>query len=373
MMDGDSFTFAPQQADAARTFADWWKNRVSGDQIFRLFGYAGTGKTTVVKHLVADLGLNVAYAAFTGKAALMMKRSGCHDASTIHSLIYQVVEGDDGMVEFKLNPDSEAKNVDLIVIDECSMVDQDLAFDLMSFEKPILVLGDPAQLPPVAGAGFFINHEPNVMLTEIHRQAKGNPIIHLATCVREGNPFKLGAYGTSCVVPRGTLEIEEILAADQILVGLNKTRKAYNARIRKALGRASMSPEKEDRLVCLKNDRALGLFNGGMFTIEEVLKRKSKKDTFRIKVKSDDFENRAPFIVQVRQEFFLGGVEALDWRDLKHSQHFDYGYALTCHKSQGSQWPHVIAYDESQSFRDDHRKWLYTAITRASERLTLVM
>ena len=372
-MDGNAITFAPQQAEAAKTFSQWWKTRHPGDNIFRLFGYAGTGKTTVVKHLVADLDLKVCYAAFTGKAALMMQRAGCMDASTIHSLIYQVIEGIDGAVEFKLNPDSAVKDCDLIVIDECSMVDADLADDLLSFGKPILVLGDPAQLPPVKGAGFFINAEPNAMLTEIHRQARDNPIIHLATTVREGGVIRAGQFGASRVLTRGTLSIEEILAADQVIVGLNKTRRVYNARMRLALGREGLNPEKDDRLVCLKNDRQLGLFNGGMFTVEEALKRRKQKDMIRMRIRSDDFPGRAPFIVQVRREFFFGGVEDLDWRDLKHSQHFDFGYALTCHKSQGSQWNHVIAYDESQSFREDHRKWLYTAITRASERLTLVL
>lgn len=373
-MDGETFTFAPQQAAAARTFSDWWKNRSPADQIFRLFGYAGTGKTTVVKHLVADLDLRVAYAAFTGKAALMMRKSGCEGASTIHALIYEVIDNGDGSVEFRLNPDSDARHVDLIVIDECSMVDQDLAFDLMSYNKPILVLGDPAQLPPVASAGFFINATPNVMLTEIHRQAKDNPIIHLATLVREGNPIRHGTYGDTRVMPRGVLSAQDLLAADQVLVGLNATRKSFNSRMRHALGRKSAAPEKDDRLVCLKNDRQLGIFNGGIFTVDEVKKpTRANKDFFRLKIKSEDFDGRAPFNVQVRKEYFLGGLEHLDWRDLKQSQQFDYGYALTCHKSQGSQWPHVIAYDESQSFRDDRRKWLYTAITRASERLTLVM
>lgn len=368
-----AFSFAPQQAEAAKTFATWWKNRDKQDLIFRLFGYAGTGKTTVVRHLVADLELSVCYAAFTGKAALMMQRSGCMGASTIHSLIYEVVEGADGAVDFRLNRDSAAHDCDLIVIDECSMVDQDLALDLLSFKKPILVLGDPAQLPPVAGAGYFINAEPNVMLTEIHRQAKDNPIIHLATRVREGGMIEPGTYGTSLVTRRGTLSVEEILKADQVIVGMNKTRKAYNDRMRKTLGRGGLAPEDGDRLVCLKNDRQLGLFNGGMFTVDKALKRRSQKDMVRLRVASDDFPGRAPFIVQVRREFFFGGVEDLDWKELKHTQHFDFGYALTCHKSQGSQWAHVVAYDESAVFRDDSRRWLYTAITRASERLTLVM
>lgn len=371
-MDGTTPTFAPQQLAAITAAADWLKRRTKEQQIFRLFGYAGTGKTTLAKHLAEGLN-NVVYAAFTGKAALMMRRNGCFGASTIHSLIYQPIEQPDGSINFILDPESPVASADLVVIDECSMVDADLARDLMSFRKPILVLGDPAQLPPVKSAGFLTEAAPDAMLTEIHRQAEGNPIIQMAAAVREGRPLRHGVYGESRIVPRGELTEADIIAADQVLVGKNDTRRAFNARIRRALGRSSQMPEVEDRLVCLRNDKSHGIFNGGIFTVTEAPVRRSQKNMVRLKIRSEDFTGAAAITVQVRREFFFGGVEDLEWKELRHTQHFDFGYALTTHKAQGSQWSNVIAYDESGIFREDARRWLYTAITRATERLTLVM
>lgn len=366
--------WSPQQSAALEKVARWHRayQRDRGQQVFRLFGFAGTGKTTLARHLAAEVGGLTCFAAFTGKAALMMRRNGCDDASTIHGLIYQVEERDDGSVRFVLDRESAAAGAALIVIDECSMVDEDLGRDLMSFGKPILVLGDPAQLPPVRSAGFFTEAEPDVMLTEIHRQAEGNPIIQLATTVRTGGRIELGEYGNSRVVERGVLSADEVLLADQILVGKNVTRNSYNRRIRKLRGFEDQLPEMGDRLVCLRNDKPLGIFNGGLFNVTEVLHRSSRGECIVMMVESEDFPNRAPMEVKVRKEFFLGGAEELDWRDLKNTHQFDFGYALTTHKAQGSQWSNVIIYDESGVFRDDWRRWLYTALTRASDRLTLV-
>lgn len=372
-MDGSPFSFSPQQADAANAVMAWLNTpKKDRKQVFRLFGYAGTGKTTIARHIAAQSVGLVVYAAFTGKAALQMRKSGCADASTIHSLIYTVKEEKDGTITFVLNEESEASFASLIVIDECSMVGAEMAHDLLSFGRPILVLGDPAQLPPVKDAGYFTEAEPDILLTEIHRQAEGNPIIQLATIVREGGTLDLGQYGESRVVPRGTLSPEEVMAADQIICGRNTSRQGFNARFRRMLNRSSAAPEKGDRLVCLRNDKSHGLFNGGIWTIDKVLHRRSQPKNFRLKIVSDDEPNRKPLTVQVRREFFLGGLESLDWKDLKNTTHFDYGYALTAHKAQGSQWPSVIVYDESGIFREDARRWLYTAITRASERITIV-
>lgn len=341
--------------------------------IFRLFGYAGTGKTTLAKHLAGDL-RSVCYAAFTGKAALMMERSGCIGASTIHGLIYQVVERADGSVAFVWDAESAARDADLLVIDECSMVGEEIAFDLMRYGRPILVLGDPAQLPPVSGAGYFTEAQPDVMLTEIHRQAADNPIIRLATATRLGERLQKGEYGASRVIERGVLSGREVLAADQVLVGKNDTRRTYNARMRQMKGFSDVLPQNGDRLVCLRNDKPTGIFNGGLFQVLEILDldRRKARDFVKLLLRSEDFPKRNGVEVTVHKSFFIGGYGDLDWRDLKGSQQFDFGYALTCHKSQGSQWPSVIVYDESGTFRDDWRRWLYTALTRASEKVTVV-
>jgi len=371
-MDGNIMTFSPQQVAAIDAAGRWIKRGAREQQIFRLFGYAGTGKTTIAKHLAEGLDGEVVYAAFTGKAALMMQRHGCENASTIHSLIYRPHARYNGEVEFVLNRESDAAEAALIVVDECSMVDAELAQDLMSFGKPILVLGDPEQLPPVNGAGFFTSGKPDAMLTEIHRQAKNNPIILLATVVRKGLILPYRNYGQSKVVKDEGLELSEILAADQILVGKNQTRHELNASIRDALGRKSKMPEVGDRLVCLRNDHNLGIFNGGLFTVSKVPKYNSRQRVLNMEVLSEDFPDNPPLAIKVRREFFIGGNEDLDWSELRGTQRFNYGYALTTHKAQGSQWANVIIQDESAVFGVDRQRWLYTAITRAMERVTIV-
>src|SRR5215472_2445378 len=116
-------TFSPQQDLALRAVADWLKAR-SGQggtpPLFRLFGYAGTGKTTLAKHIAEGVDGKVLFAAFTGKAALVMRRKGCSSASTIHSLIYRPLDNDSETPTFELWPDSPAAEAKLIVIDECS-------------------------------------------------------------------------------------------------------------------------------------------------------------------------------------------------------------------------------------------------------------
>ena len=191
-------------------------------QVFRLFGYAGVGKTTLARHIAEGARGDAAFAAFTGKAALVLRSKGCVGATTIHSLIYNASEGADGAPSFTLNRDGPASRAGLIVIDECSMVDEELGRDLLSFGKPILVLGDPAQLPPVRGGGFFTAAEPDVMLTEIHRQAEDNPIIRLAGAVRRGEELPYGDYGAAKVIRRNEIAAPMVLDADQVLVGLDE-------------------------------------------------------------------------------------------------------------------------------------------------------
>lgn len=147
-------TFTPHQDRALSAVSAWLKakpGRGNTPPVFRLFGYAGTGKTTLARHIADAVNGEVKFAAFTGKAALVMRNKGCDGASTIHSLIYRTRETGDEQPSFELWDDAPASKAKLIVIDECSMVDADLGRDLMSFDCPLLVLGDPAQLPPIAG------------------------------------------------------------------------------------------------------------------------------------------------------------------------------------------------------------------------------
>ncbi|HEX3859351.1 MAG TPA: AAA family ATPase, partial [Pseudolabrys sp.] len=219
--------FSSHQNDALRAVADWLKakpGKNSTPQVFRLFGYAGTGKTTLARHIADGADGDVKFAAFTGKAASVMRGKGCHGASTIHSLIYRARESGEEIPSFDLWDDAPASKAELIIIDECSMVDAELGRDLISFGVPVLVLGDPAQLPPIQGGGFFTDAEPDVMLTEVHRQAQDDPIIRLSMDVRAGEYLEPGRYGESEVVRRDDLDPQRVLEADQVLVGRNATR-----------------------------------------------------------------------------------------------------------------------------------------------------
>ena len=342
-----------------------------------MFGYAGVGKTSLAKHLARIANGRVLFAAFTGKAALQLRKKGCYNASTIHSLIYSFeVDERTGEAVFSLNATSELVGAALLIVDEVSMVDELLAKDLLSFGVPILVLGDPAQLPPVKDEGFFINVEPDVMLTEVHRQALENPIIRMSMDVREGRRLRAGVYGDSRVIARGAMDRDElgalVVEADQVLVGLNRTRTTFNRRIRELKrlhggGRAWL-PTVGDRLICLRNNRAKSLFNGGMWSVQDV---KDKSGRFDMVVSSED-ETRDPVSIKVFEEFFIGTENDLHWKERRKSDEFTFGWAITGHKSQGSQWDNVLAFDESGAFREARDNWLYTVLTRAAERVTIV-
>ncbi|MBX9876144.1 MAG: AAA family ATPase [Beijerinckiaceae bacterium] len=216
-------SWSPQQDAALSAVARWLQ--AGEPQLFRLFGYAGTGKTTLARHIAEAVDGEVAFAAFTGKAALVLRNKGCVGAQTIHSLIYRSRGVDEESPTFVLNRESAAAKAKLIIIDECSMVDEDLGRDLLSFGTPVLVLGDPAQLPPVKGGGFFTEVEPDIMLTEVHRQAADNPIVRMSMTIREGGRLDVGDYGKSRVIRRSEVDPQLVMSADQVLVGMNKTRR----------------------------------------------------------------------------------------------------------------------------------------------------
>jgi len=227
-----SIVWSPQQETALKLVRAWFKDP-DAPQIFYLAGYAGTGKTTLALELTNNVGGEVLFCAFTGKAASVMRKSGCANAKTIHQLIYTATKMSDKHLEalkeelrnskkvsnppqgllmrmriiersikeqeqalkrphFVIKEVSEVQHASLVVVDECSVVNERMAEDLASFGVRILVLGDPAQLPPVRGGGAFTNREPDMTLTEIHRQAADSPIIRLATQVRRGEGISLG-------------------------------------------------------------------------------------------------------------------------------------------------------------------------------------
>ncbi|MEZ5879569.1 MAG: ATP-dependent RecD-like DNA helicase [Nitratireductor sp.] len=372
--------FSPEQDRALTAVQQWLK---AGDRpVFRLFGYAGTGKTTLARHFAEGVEGEVLFAAFTGKAAQVLRSKGARKASTIHSLIYrprgeeEVEDEETGSKSiaptFSLNRRSPLAEAKLIVIDECSMVDEPLGRDLLSFGTPVLVLGDPGQLPPVSGGGFFTDHEPDFLLEEIHRQARDNPIIDLAQQVREGRAIMYGDYGaTAKVISKTEVTTDQVLAADQVLVGTNRTRRRYNERLRELKGFDGPFPQAGDKLVCLRNDTAKGLLNGSLWTVTSAARTVKSFMNLLIRAEDEGIE-RYSAKVKVLKSVFETPEADIPWQERRRYDDFDFGYALTVHKAQGSQWDEVILFDESRAFRDHAQRWLYTGITRASERLTIV-
>jgi len=379
-----------------------------------MFGYAGTGKTTMARHLAEGVNGRVLFGAYTGKAAYVLKSKGCEGATTIHSLIYHSRDkGKKSLVEmeqqlntliselaeeglspekiemnprvrdltkmvkaerenmkqpfFVLNQESEVRSAKLVIIDECSMVDAKMGEDLLSFRTKVLVLGDPAQLPPVGGAGYFTkNINPQIMLDEIHRQAQESPIIRMATEVRNERSLKVMNYGDGCEFIDGKVDPELALRFDQILVGKNVTRFSTNKRVRTLKGITDPYPVIDDRLVCLNNNHDTGLLNGAIYSVLNVGGIMDSKVQLDILPEGKKFAQE----VMAHEQYFLGDEPS--WFEKREAECFDFGYALTVHKAQGSQWDSVLLFDESSCFRQDRWKWLYTGITRAAEKLTVV-
>ena len=354
---------SPQQEAALKAVMKWY--RAGDKQVFRLYGYAGTGKTTLARDFAGE----VAFAAFTGKAAHVMRGKGCVNATTLHGLIYRLEKEDEnGRPIFVINLDSFARHTRLIVIDEASMVNEKIGRDLLRFRVPIIVIGDPAQLPPIEGAGFFTTGEPDFMLTEIHRQARDSPIIKMATIVREGGLLAVGDYGDgSRVIHQKDYKDYkvEIEACDQILVGRNVTRRNINSGLRERYGRRGTYPLGGDKLVCLRNDYRRGFLNGSLWIVEQVVEA------------SDD----GPIVLRVASEEGGAAVAATTHAgffnhrpipDPREYVNFDFGYALTVHKAQGSQWDDVVLHGEHNYFGADARRWLYTGLTRAAKRIIAI-
>ncbi len=387
-----------QQSAVLDGVAKWFKEKSS--QWKYVGGYAGTGKSTLAKYFAEGIGGGVSYAAYTGKAARVMRNKGCEDATTIHRLIYKpkikpevklksLIEELEKVKEdrtqanrirdeikhekqpsFALNEDAEIRHAKLVILDECSMVSGRLAQDLLSFGVPILVLGDPAQLPPVKGAGFFTSQKPDFFLDQIHRQAEGSEVLRLATAIRKG----LDPEGP-CVIDRKDLTKEMIFESNQVLTGKNQTRRMLNQKMRKMKGFSGKYPIKGDKLVCLKNDYEAGLLNGSiLFATDDA---EEDGEDFVLGVRDEDTEIEQD-VLSVKQQFERYDNPDFDdhrsYFDLDGQTELDFAYALTVHKSQGSQWKNVIICDDGFGWRNSQTRnqWLYTAVTRAEEKVTVV-
>jgi len=429
------FTPSGLQAKAIADIEEWFHKRTREQRVFRVWGYAGTGKTTITRHAIAELGLEdgpdgVLYSAFTGKAALVMTRKGT-PASTIHSLIYRVSEATPAEIEkvkkdiaeiraklptfnaterlleesrlrslelrladihkpqFVLNEQSIVRDARLLVLDEVSMVGDEMARDLLAFGKPILVLGDPGQLPPIKGEGAFTNAEPDVMLTEIHRQAEDSAILRLATMARQGQPIPYGEHDAHVWKMRRTdVAPEQMLRGGQVICGRNATRVQLNIAMKRAAGFEGVYPTGEakngarEKIICLRNRNDLGIVNGMFLELGDI--RDENAHSFSATVRTEDGDviggsEDKPERHHIYKGHFADHVEPDRERDRrdhwvkKSLIETVWGYAITAHKSQGSQWENVLVFDDGLGRTvEDRARWLYTAITRAEKGLVLL-
>jgi exodeoxyribonuclease-5 len=286
---------------------------------------------------------------------------------------------------FQLNPESTlvTGNKKLIVIDEGSMVGTEMAEDLRSFGIPILVMGDPGQLPPVDSEMGFDLESPDTFLTEIHRQAADNPIIRLATLVRKGERPDYGDYGQGVRVvgPRDDVYTMDLERDAQIICGTNKKRWQLTSKLRRKAGFEGIAPQNGEPLIMCKNSKVHpALVNGTpVFSGIDHAALGQGDSRFLITVYDEDGKKYVMYAFQGLFEEHLKRVKGYATADKSSAfkarikdNHVDFGWAITCHKSQGSQWDEVVVHDESGAFRADADKWLYTAVTRAAQRLTIV-
>jgi exodeoxyribonuclease-5 len=360
----------PEQQEGSQRIQEWYKTRHT--PIYRLGGFAGTGKTTLIKHVIKEGKYgNVACCAFTGKAASVLTRKGV-SASTIHSLIYGLDE--DAKTRepiFYLKSKGEL-DLDLIIVDEASMISTELYEDLTSFDIPILFVGDPGQLEPV-GDNPNLMKEPDFTLQTIHRQALDSPIISLANTIRTIPGYRPALFGSkppALYFKDKKFSAEDLLLPDQLICAKNKTREMVNNKVRSIKGyNLNDGIHVGEKLICVRNNRTLGFYNGQTFTILEIVNE--RVDHFECKVEN---ENGGKSTVLIWAEPFFREIDKTVDRCPKEFLQCEFGYCITCHKSQGSEWPNVtVVYEFMPAHIWDMARWGYTAVTRASSKLTMCL
>lgn len=378
-----------KQTQIVNNLIDWFKS--SKQKYITLGGYAGTGKSTILGFVSKELhkdnkDINIAFCSYTGKASRVMERklrdvSALYNSDyigTIHRLIYRpILDERDEIIGWEKVPATDFK-YSLIVIDEASMVTEDIWNDLLSFNIPILAVGDHGQLPPI-NSSFNLMNKPNLKLEEIYRQEADNPIIKISEIARKEGKIPFDMFG------RGVKKIhkeedssQEILADvfesfDQntmVLCGYNSSRVKLNKDIR-SLHFDKEIPQVGDRVICLKNNRNENIYNGMMGNILDISKERLHGFSYYETEISLDFEEYTFWGKISINQFNSPTFIDLKMRDINY---FDFGYALTVHKAQGSQARKVIVFEERFPKMDDEAfsRWLYTAVTRAEKELIIV-
>ena len=403
-------TLSPDQQSAVDAIALWRANQT--EQSFVLGGLAGTGKTTIIRKAIEGAN-SVVCATPTGKAASVLSGKledlGV-ECGTLHSLLYKpigITEADvamceqeierlrdlnldtrqaerrlrrmvkkleQGACEFMIKPDPDHQP--LVIVDEASMCDEKMERDLRAIAAKILFVGDHGQLPPVNGQPFFDRNTPDAVLSKIHRQDGDSGILRFAHAVRNGQSFN-DWNDTDCIrldhsdraARRAALE-----TADQVITGKNVSRRNLNQTLRATRGFKGEHPNAGERVICLRNDHGKGLINGVQGVAVKGVETDQHGD-LRMDLQYEDRMFTALKIDPLAFEQY--GRPSLNRRDMPSAagaNEFDFGHAITVHKSQGSEWDNVAVYDDKMRIQDreTRKRWMYTAATRAAKRLVWI-
>lgn len=363
----------------------------NGEPYTTIAGFAGTGKTFLAKKIIDAIGLSpleYLVGAFTGKAAYRLQQSGFPSAQTLHKIRYNTIKIKEHFVHQR-RPLEEFNGIKLILIDEISMVPNALLKDMAELGIHIIMLGDPGQLPPVGTDNGMLN-TPHIFLDEIMRQEEGNSIVQLSKMIREGETIKPFSDNNIKMVPKDQLSTGMMLWADQILCGRNATRDNVNQIVRSELGYTEATPQVGEKIIVTNNNWEIenndgfslinGMvgevtFSGKVFRSDKLMGNAMGKDIEIARLKfipefgGGEFSikyDMLPFIKKGQKSYITNQFAKGDAR----INYIDYGYCITTHKSQGSEYSKVLGIEERLNMKH-HRKWLYTMVTRASDKLVL--
>lgn len=404
----ERINLSDHQQNIADKIVEWLK---TDKQCFAVSGHAGTGKTTVGRWLQEEIG-GASFCAYTNKAVNVLRGKGCREVSTIHSAIYEPAKRDKSPLDtLKVNLEDAKKSGNQMevtilekkvedleeelakphfkkreqeikpfkIIDEYSMINQEVYKHLCETYEKLLFFGDEFQLSPIGktshGEDSYCPIVPDAKLTEIHRQAEDSPILHAATLVRNMCKPQFCDWGGFRFVNRWDLPDADLLAAEQVICGHNKTRHMLNDWFRQRKGITDPLPRKGESMMCLTNLRQLGLFNGMTVEVsEDAIPVPGKPWAYLAKFKNinrDLIDGERPL------ECWLGELKGEIYRHsdlrLRGLRKFTFDHAITCHKSQGSEYETLVVYNEPVGDNElEKQRWLYTAITRGKKMVTLV-
>lgn len=378
---------------------------INKEKITVIAGYAGTGKSTLVKFIISALEKydvdpeeDVVYTSFTGKATQVLQKKGNKNVKTLHKLLYDFYPRSNGTF-FKKPVDYIGYKI--VIVDECSMVPKELFNQLLKYPVHIICLGDPGQLPPVDKSDDNeLLTNPHIFLDEIMRQEEQSEIIQLTMKIRAGEELKTFKGKEVQILEYKDLTSGMLLWADQVICSTNTTRVELNQKIRDLLSKNG-NPQDGDKIICLRNywdifsNNLSPLVNGTIGYLKNTKElnipipkyitndRLKSIDTINCDFASDDNISIYSNLL-IDKKMILENEPTLNFKEsFKMSKNeelkdlvplsFTYAYAITCHKSQGSEWDNVLVIEESFPFdKDEHIKWLYTACTRAAKKLVII-